>query len=117
LKKNKGKNYLDFIAEKNPEYNWFESEDGFVTVDVINKGAFNTIAQIVFKKPKISHIELDKFGSFVWKQIDGNKTIYDISKAVKQNFGKEAEPIIERLVMFFKILHNNRFILYKRAMK
>lgn len=111
---NNKKNYLDFIPLKNPDYKWIENEDGLVTVDVINKGTFNKIAQIFFKRPKVSHITLDEYGSFIWKKISGEVSVYDISLAVKEKFGSEAEPLTERLVIFFKMLQNNKFIFYKK---
>ena len=33
-----------------------------------------------FEKPRYSFIKLDEYGSCVWKQIDGKKTIYEIRK-------------------------------------
>lgn len=106
------KNYLDFVPCCNPEYTWDADEKGMVTVHVVNKGFYNFLAQKLFKRPRISHIKLDAYGSFVWQQMDNVKTIYDISELVKNEFGKEAEPIVERLVKYFKILYQNKFIGY-----
>ena len=44
--------------------------------------------------------------------MDGEKTIYDISRLVEKKFGKKAEPIVERLVKYFQILYQNKFIGY-----
>lgn len=106
------KNYLDYVPCCNPEYTWDGDENGIVTVHVVNKGFYNFLAQKLFKRPRISHIRLDAYGSFVWKQMDGVKTIYDISELVKKEFGKGAEPVVERLVKYFKILYQNKFIGY-----
>lgn len=106
------KNYLDFIPCCNPLYTWDADEKGIVTVHVVNKGFYNFLAQKLFKRPRISHIKLDAYGSFVWQQMDSVKTIYDISELVKNEFGKEAEPVVERLVKYFRILYQNKFIGY-----
>ena len=82
-----------------------------------NRGLFNRIAQIFFRKPKISRIELDTFGSFIWKQIDGKKDVYQIGRLVKDKFGEEAEPLYERLAKFLHILRSNDFILYVNLQK
>lgn len=82
-----------------------------------NKGVFNKIAQVLFKKPKYSYIELDEFGSFVWEQMDGKKTIYEIGTLVKERFGDKAEPLYERLSQYIKILHNNHFIVYENKLR
>lgn len=108
----KKKNYLDYIPVPNPDYEWDADKDGIVTVHVKNKGIYNKIAQKVFHRPEISHIKLDKYGSFAWQQMSSERTVYDISKIVKEHFGKEAEPVVERLVQFFQICYQNKFIGY-----
>lgn len=111
MKKNK-QNFMDYIPTCNPLYTWDADKNGIVTVHVKNLGIYNWIAQKLFKRPKVSHIKLDEYGSFVWRQMDGKKSIYDISKLVEAEFGKEAEPIIDRLVKYFHILYSNKFIGY-----
>ena len=108
----KNKNFLDFIPVINDEYKWDEKE-GIVTVHVVYKGFYHTIAQKLFKTPKVSHIALDEYGSFVWRNIDGENSVYDIGVLVKEKYKEKAEPLYERLVQFFKILKNNRFIVIK----
>ena len=60
----------------------------------------------MFKKPRVSHIALDAYGSFVWRQMDGKRNIYDISQLVAEEFGKDAEPVIERAVKFMQTLYH-----------
>ena len=92
-------------------------KDGKIEIKMHNKGVFNKIAQVLFKKPKYSYIELDEFGSFVWEQMDGKKTIYEIGTLVKERFGDKAEPLYERLSQYIKILHNNHFIVYENKLR
>ena len=103
---------MDFIPVCNPEYTWDADKKGIVTVHVVNTGFYNGIAQKIFKKPRISHIALDKYGSFVWQQMDGKRNVYEISKLVSERFGKDAEPVVERLVKYIQILYQNKFIGY-----
>ena len=72
------RNYLDFVPVKNPSLPWSKDEEEIVTVDVTHRGLANKIAQIAFNRPKMSHIKLDRFGSFVWQEIDGEQNIYQI---------------------------------------
>lgn len=111
----KKKNFMDFIPVCNPTNEWDADEDNIVTVHVVNKGFYNLIAQKLFKRPRVSHIKLDKYGSFVWQQMDGKRTVFDISKLVEDKFGKEAEPVVERLVKYFQILYQNKFIGYVKG--
>ena len=108
----KKENFLDYIPSINDENTWDE-KDGIVTVNMIHKGFYHKLAQKVFKTPKVSHIALDEFGSFVWKCIDGEKSVYDIAMLVKEKYGDKAEPLYERLVKYFQILKNNRFIILR----
>lgn len=105
-------NYLDYIPKHNSLFPCSKNEQGNIEIARKNKGLFNRIAQLLFKKPKVSYIELDEFGSFVWEQIDGERSIYEIGKLVKEHFGDKAEPLYERLAKFFYTLRNNKFILY-----
>lgn len=109
-------NYLDYVPRHNVNFPWKEV-NGRVEVRMENRGAVNRIAQKLFKRPAFSLIELDEFGSFVWKQIDGKRSIYEIGAAVKERFGDRAEPLYERLSGFTKTLHNQRFIVYENKIR
>ena len=107
-------NYLDIIFIHNAAIKFEEADDGSITLLVENKGIFNYLAQKILGKPKISHIHLEEFGNFIWKEIDGNQTLMDISKKVHEKFKEKAEPLLPRLVQYFKILENNSFIQRKK---
>ena len=109
----KKENFVDYIPKRNALYEWELNSRNLAEVLVINRGLYNRIAQLLFKKPKISRIELDEMGSFIWQELDGVKTVYEIGTAVKGKFGKKAEPLYERLCEYIRILHNNRFIVYE----
>ena len=112
--KKKNENYLERVAMRNPLIGWENDENGIVTLNKTNKGIANKLAQIILKKPKISHIHLDEFGSFVWQQIDGVKDITAIGDDVKEHFGDKAEPLYERLAKYFQILSSYGFITFKK---
>lgn len=109
-KRNK-ENYLDYIPAINPKNTWDEA-DGKVTIHMVHRGFYATIAQKFFHKPRVSHIDLDKMGSFIFPLIDGRRNIGDIGAMVKEKFGDAAEPLYERLARYMQILRNNGFIYY-----
>lgn len=111
--KKKQVNYLDYVFIKNPVFTWRE-KDGLVCVIVEWKGFFHWVAYKVLKKPRKSEIVMDGLGSFVWKQLDGNRNLYQISRLVKEEFGSKAEPVYERLIQFVEIMRDNKFILLKK---
>ncbi len=111
--KTKSENYLERRPVRPEHILWSADEEGIVTLDIENKGFFNRIAQKFFRKPKISHIHLDKMGSFVWPLIDGEKDIVALGVLVKEQFGEEAEPLYERLAKYFQILDSYSFVEWK----
>ena len=103
-KRSEKENYLDKVPYIPENFKWEKSDDGSVTLYIENKGLFNKIAQKLFKKPKFTQIHLDETGSFVWPLIDGEKSIYELGKEVKEHFGDKAEPLYETLAKYFHIL-------------
>lgn len=111
--KNKSENYLERCPVYSENLNWTTDDDQIVTLSMENKGLFNKIAQVIFKKPKISYIHLDEMGSFVWLVIDGKRNIEQIGILVKEHFGEDAEPLYERLAKYFQMLSTYNFITWK----
>lgn len=113
-RKKQGRNYLELIPQRNPGYSWKENEKGIVTVDMPHRGIFDKAAQHLFVTPAVSHIRLDALGSFIWKQIDGERDLVEIGRLVKAEFGEKAEPLYERLARYFETLKSNHFISYRQ---
>lgn len=118
MAKNKPKkipqNYMDAVMVHNPLYKWSENEDGVVVIDVINTGLHHKIAQKFFHKPRTSHISLDKYGSVLWKSINGKNTVYDILNIMSEAFPDEKDSMLKRIVAFMQTLYSNRYISYKK---
>ena len=113
MKKQIKENYLENIPRHKDGMNWSQDEKGIVTLEVENKGAFNRIAQKLLKKPKISYIHLEEFGSFIWLAIDGQRDITAIGGLVRERFAEKAEPLYERLAQYFKTLEGYGFVTFK----
>lgn len=109
MKKKTKENYLEKIPVR-AEIEWDTDSDGNVTLHIENKGVMNKIAQVIFKKPKISYIHLDEMGSFIWPLIDGETDILKIGESVKEHFGEKAEPLYERLSKYILTLESYKFI-------
>ena len=61
-KNTNSENYLDRRPLRATHLRWSQDDKGLVTLDIDNKGVFNKIAQVLFKRPKVSHIHLDEIG-------------------------------------------------------
>ena len=95
------------ISEKN---SWDADACGKVTVHMVHRGFYAWVAQRFFHRPRVSQIDLDEMGSFIFRQIDGQRTVGQIAALVKAEFDREAEPLYDRLVKYMQILRNNGFI-------
>ncbi len=118
LKKNKKKqqkNYLDLIPERASELKWNKGEDGIITLEVENTGIFNHIAQKLFKRPKYTKVHMEKYGSFLWPLIDGNRTVMELADLQKEEFGDEVEPLYPRVVKYMQIMESYNFISFKNS--
>lgn len=112
-KKKKQQNYLDLIPERSPELTWSRDEEGIIVLEVENTGIFNRIAQKLFKRPKYTKVHMEKYGSFLWPLIDGNRTVMELADLQKAEFGDEVEPVYPRVVKYMQIMESYHFIKLK----
>ena len=110
MKKEKKENYLSHKPLRKEGLAWEKDEEGKVTLLVENKGFFNRLFQILFKKPRISQIHLDEMGSFLWPLLDGKEDLVFLGEKVKEHFGEKAEPLYPRLSKYVSILASYGFV-------
>lgn len=104
-------NYMDLVFTKNAEIQWHVKDNGFVEVDMVNKGFFNSVAQKFFHRPRVSHIALDKYGSTLWLALDGTTTVNDILNKMNEAFPDETDKMLNRVVQFLTTLETWKFII------
>ena len=104
------KNILNLTPRHSKKVGWSQDLHQLVTLEVKNRGVANFIAQTLFKKPRVSYIHLEEFGSFIWLQIDGQRDVRALGEQIKKRFGDSAQPIYSRLIQYIKTLKNNNFI-------
>ena len=109
-KKKQQKNYLDLIPQRAPELTWSADEEGIITLEVENTGVFNRIAQKLFKRPKYTKVHMEKYGSFLWPLIDGERTVIELADLQKAHFGEEVEPVYPRVAKYMQIMESYHFI-------
>lgn len=109
------RNYMDNIPERSAQMPWRIREDGMVEIDMENKGFYHTVAQKFWKKPRVSHIALEKYGTVVWKNIDGRNTVYDIVRIMEAKFPDEKDRMLDRVVTYMGTLQKSKFITMKEG--
>ncbi|MDZ7725125.1 MAG: PqqD family protein [candidate division KSB1 bacterium] len=102
------KNVMTMVPAYNTEFEY--ADDKVVLLEPKLKSKF--LKKHLLPRMKRSHykIHLDDYGTFVWKQIDGNRTVFDIAVQLEEHYGDKVEPVYERLGMFINMLAQRKFI-------
>ena len=111
--KKQKKNYLDLIPERAEGLSWEKGEDNIIVIQTENTGLFNRMAQKLLRKPRFTNVHMDKYGSFLWPLLDGEKTVKELAILQKEAFGEEVEPLYPRIVKYFQIMESYHFIRLK----
>ncbi len=114
MKRKKKTNYLDLIPVMKDNVTLQTNEEGQYYVEVANNGIMDRLAQKLLKKPKVTKVSLEEFGEFIWCRMDGKNSVYDIAMQVRDHFGDKAEPLYERICVYFQTMVNNEFITMKK---
>jgi hypothetical protein len=59
-------------------------------------------------------LNLDAFGSFVYRACDGSRTVAEIGAGLKERFGDRVEPLEGRLALFIKEMFKRNLITFTR---
>jgi len=105
-------NFLLYIPRKN-HHNWIE-KDGKVYLIFIHDKIAEKIVQKLFKKPRVTDIKLDEIGTYVWHLIDDNRNVYEIGKCLFEKYGKDCEPVYDRLIMYLRYLNKKGWIRFRK---
>ena len=83
----------------------------------ILKPRFDTqLGKRIGKKLKVKetyNINLDEYGTAVWRTIDGKLTVGELGELLQTQFGDKVEPLYPRLAEFLRILESQNIIVIK----
>jgi hypothetical protein len=101
-------NVLEMVPTHNSA---FEEENGRIIV-LLPRKQNRLIARFLPQRLRIRFfkLHLDEYGTYVWKEINGCKTVFEIAHDLKQHFGADIEPVYERLGLFINLLAQRRMI-------
>ena len=63
--------------------------------------------KLKFKIPMYKRTTLDEYGSEVFLQIDGDKTVKEIGDNLEKKYGEKVNPLYERLLIFLNHIYIN----------
>lgn len=106
----KDDNFLALIPKRVEKFRWTVEENGNVQILIDRNGPLDKVVRLFFKTPEVMRIDLDKYGSCIWKAIDGSRDIEAVGEILRNEFGNEIEPFMQRFGTYINILRNNNFI-------
>ena len=99
---------LNIVFKLSNEVNYEVDINNIVTIiHAQNHWIQNFFRKLKFKIPLSKKITLDEYSSFVFLQIDGNRTVEDIGYNLELNYGDKAHPLYERLLLFLNHIEVN----------
>lgn len=60
-----------------------------------------------FRIPETTRVTLDSYASFIFLNIDGKRTVKEIGEIMDREYGEEAKPLYERLLLFLNHIEVN----------
>lgn len=96
---------LVFKVSNNIDY---EVNDKAITVlEKQNHPIQKFFRKLKFRIPLYKKVKLDEYSSFVFSQIDGEKTVEEIGENLEHIYGENCHPLYERLLMFLNHIEIN----------
>lgn len=102
-------NYLDRIPVKNIEWEKDEKDHIFLLKEKSKTKLMKKLIGL-FGKSQFFRIHLDELGTATWLLIDGKRSIYVISNALKEQFAEKIDPAEQRVAAFMVMLKKSDFI-------
>lgn len=110
FKRKDKENFLDFIPIAKVNYKQNNDLETIALLIPRFRSEFMLKYFVPSNKSKYIYANLDKFGSFAFINVDGQKPILKICEDMKEHFGEEVEPVYERVSKFFGHLYRYKLI-------
>lgn len=93
----------------------WEVTDGKVHLYFTVKDPIRRFAGWLVKKSPNNHLEFDELCSKAWCLIDGEKSIYEISKEMNKKTKADANDDLRRLVTFIRYISKRGWVSFKEV--
>ena len=99
---------LNLVFKKNENIEYEINDRGIVIIkEKQNHKIQQFFRKLKFKIPLYKNIELDEYGSFIFKNIDGVKTVKELGEILELKYGEDCHPLYERLLLFLNHIEIN----------
>ncbi len=100
--------WLRLVPAPECEAEW-EGQQAVLLIPRARNPVLKFFVSILNSKPHF-RLKLDAVGSFVWQQVDGQRSIGEICQALEAQFQEKVRPADERTIEFFKRLYIYRAV-------
>ena len=105
---NNNEDVLNIVFKISRTLEYEINKDNIVTIlEKQNHKLQKFFRKLKFNIPEYKKISMDEYGSYVFLQIDGKKTVKDIGKNLEEKFGDKCHPLYERLLLFLNHIDVN----------
>ena len=105
---NNNEEVLNIVFKISDKIEYEVDKDGIVTIlEKQDHKIQRFFRKLKFKIPMYKKMSLDKYGSCVFLQIDGKKTVKEIGENLEVKYGEESHPLYERLLLFLNHIEVN----------
>lgn len=103
---NSNEEVLSLIYQIKDNLVWEVSDDQVVTIlEKQDHWVQRLFRKTGLKIPMYKRVILDGFGSFVFLQIDGKRSVEEIGCLLDEKYGEDAHPLYERLLLFLNYIN------------
>jgi len=94
------------------DFEWSVNDEGFVEIKVPKfKSNFGKSFCKVIKKDNDFVAKMDKMGTIIWKNCEGNKTVKELLEMIQKEFPDE-KNMDQRLILFIQQMGSLNYIIY-----
>lgn len=105
--------FMLYIPVKNPN-NWTHKDNVVYLVFKHDKPIERLVAWLT-GKPTARDLRFDKLAIKAWQLIDGSNNVFKIGQVLQKEFGKDCEPVYDKLIAYLRYLNRRGWIKFKRS--
>lgn len=96
---------LNIIYKISDELEYEVDKNGIVTMlEKQDHKVQRFFRKLGFRIPEYKKTAMDEYGSWVFLQIDGSRTVWEIGKGLEEKYGYKVWPLYERLLLYISHL-------------
>lgn len=101
----------ELIFKKNPQVDYKVEGEKVTIIRAQNHWIQHFLRKLHFKIPEYTYLDLDEYGSFVFRQINGQRSAYEIGQNLGARFEEANDYLYSRLLLYLKQLEVNEQII------